>query len=223
MIRAVIFDMDGVIIDSEKHWDDFKEMFYPSVVPGVDWASEGKRFVGMNLNNIFDHLKSDFNISMEREEFVQTYNRMARIIYTEKANLSPHLASLLEGLKEADLKLAVASSSPVPWIDMVMDRFDLRDYFERIISADHIGNRGKPFPDIFLHSAKLLGRNPSECVVIEDSINGIIAAKRAGMICIAVRNTSNRDLDLSRADIAINDFSEISADQIKQLQSFEKA
>jgi len=91
----------------------------------------------------------------------------------------------------------------------MLKRFRIREKFDAIISADEIDGKGKPSPEIYLYSAKILNLNPDECVVIEDSKNGIISAKNANMRCIGFRNGINQRQDLSKADVIISDLSEI--------------
>ncbi|HYO48239.1 MAG TPA: HAD-IA family hydrolase, partial [Chloroflexia bacterium] len=115
--------------------------------------------------------------------------------------------SLLLG---SNVKVALASSSPMSWIDIVRDRFDLRDKFDVVVSADELQGEGKPSPAIYLLTARRIAVQPEECVVIEDSKNGALSATRAGMFCVGIRNGFNDEQDLSAADMLINDFDKLS-------------
>jgi len=219
MINAVIFDMDGVLIDSEIHWRGKEVSFLKELVPG--WNSElKKKTVGISTSDIYDLLRLHFKTRMSRREFIRLYShdRVAMDIFENRASLLPGVLNLIKELDNQGLTLAVASSSPRLWIDTVMKRFKLGHLFDRIISAEHLGGRGKPEPDIYVHAARQLGRKPGECIAIEDTENGVISAKRAGMECIAIRNGFNDEQDLSGADFEISKFNEVLG-IIKELNS----
>ncbi len=102
---------------------------------------------------------------------------------------------------------------------MVVERFKLQPYFRAFVSSEHVGNAGKPAPDIYIETARQLQRLPQECVVIEDAAHGVTAAQRAGMKCIGIRNGYNDTQDISHADLIIHDYSELSLDTIQKLSS----
>ena len=115
---------------------------------------------------------------------------------------------MLEEIKTAHLPIAIASSSPKIFIEAVVEKIGIRQYFKILISGEEI-ERSKPEPDIFLKAALLLNVNPSECLVVEDSKSGTIAAKKAGMKCIGYQNFNSGNQDLSNADFIVNDIREI--------------
>jgi HAD superfamily hydrolase (TIGR01509 family) len=201
-VNAVIFDMDGVIVDSERHWGDLEEgyIFLEAVDSDAVTAAE---IAGMNVNDVYDYLDEKYGTVVNRQRFLGLYDEAAEELYTEKAELLPGFAALVEELRERDLEVAVASSSPPHWIQMVLDEHELEQSFDEIVSAEHIDGHSKPDPDIYLHTASLLGVEPEECVAIEDSSHGVQAAKAAGMRCIGYRTPANRNQDLSRSDVVI--------------------
>jgi HAD superfamily hydrolase (TIGR01509 family) len=215
MIDTIIFDMDGVLVDSEKYWAIAEAEFLATRIP-VPHDEYHKDIVGMSISEIYEYLKSRYNIQMEKMEFLRKYDEMAVDIYKKSSNLIPNVMGLLLLLKNEGYTLALASSSPRFWISMAMERFELRPFFKEIISAEEIGSRGKPAPDIYLFTAELLAKKPEKCMAIEDSRNGIISAKKAGMRCVGLRNGFNEEQDLSQADLVISNFKELTWDIINK-------
>ena len=152
---------------------------------------------------------------MDKSEFLDAYDEMAIDIYKKSSNLLPNVLDFLVLLKDAGHTLALASSSPRLWVSMAVERFDLLPFFKVTVSASEIGCKGKPAPDIYLYTAEQLQKKPAECLAIEDSKNGVISAKKAGMKCIGLRNGFNEEQDLSRADLVVSNFGERSLDVIR--------
>lgn len=204
-MEALIFDMDGVIIDSEYHWNHDEEAFLVQIVPG--WTEEDlQRIIGMNIVDTYRLLSTEYNLRMQQEVFLEEVNRIATRIYQEKTNLMPGFLDLLQKLIKRGVPIGLASSSMRSWIDIVLDRFELRHLFNSTVSAQEIEGNGKPAPDIYLHSAKELGVKPANCFVIEDSKNGTLSGKGAGMTVLGFRNGFNEKQDLSEADHIIEGF-----------------
>ena len=190
--------MDGVIVNSERYWVEREENeIYPSVVSGSVDVSET---TGMNFREIYDYLDDEYETTASKEEFVDRFEETAREIYGERVELMDGFRDLAADLRAEGITVALVSSSPPNWIDRMLDRFELRDAFDEIISAEHIAGAGKPAPDIYEHAAVEVGAEPEECVAVEDSENGIEAARRAGMRVVGYRNQSDEELDLSEAD-----------------------
>ena len=208
-MHAVIFDMDGVIVDSEIHWKSLEGFFLKSLVP--TWTDQDQgRIIGLSINDTYALLSGEYGLQKSREEFFALYQEIAREIYGQKAALIEGFHELLLLLKEKGVPLALASSSRKNWIDLLLDRYELKRYFDVIVSAEDLpGGQGKPSPAIYLHTAKLLGVPPEKCIVIEDSRNGVLSAKNAGMYCIGFRNGFNEEQDLSGADTIVNGYKEL--------------
>lgn len=205
--------MDGVIIDSEYHWNYDEEKFLEKAIPG--WTHEDlQKIIGMNIHDTYKKLKDEYNLKMPKESFLEEVKRIANRIYQEKCNLIPEFSKLIKELKALGVPLGLASSSIPEWIDIVMKRFGLNEVFSAIISAEEIDGAGKPAPDIYLHTAKALNFAPIDCAVIEDSKNGVLSAKGANMFCMGFRNGFNDSQDLSKADVEINGYNEKSIQQI---------
>ncbi|SEQ69263.1 HAD family hydrolase [Natrinema salaciae] len=205
---AVLFDMDGVLVDSEDYWVDVeREEIFPATVPDadVDLAETS----GMNFREIYDYLDAAYGTAISRDEFVQRFNEAAEEIYTERVELLDGLRDLLSELDERGVPAALVSSSPHDWIGMVLERFDLEGEFERVVSADDIDAASKPEPDVFEYAADEVGVPAAECVVVEDSANGIEAAARAGTIVVAYRIAAHGDIDRSSADEVVDSPAEL--------------
>ncbi len=216
MIDTVVFDMDGVIVDSELHWRDVEEPFLKNLIPNT-YEEYHKYIVGRSLSDIFLYLDENYNIPLKKDEFMGAYNEMAVKVYKEWAHLIPGVLDLIELLKREGFTLGLASSSPMFWVNMAVDRFELGQYFEKVMSADETDCKGKPAPDIYIYAVEQLGREPSQCLAIEDSRNGIISARAAGLKCVGLRNGFNDDQDLSSSDIIIHGFEELSLEDIREL------
>jgi HAD superfamily hydrolase (TIGR01509 family) len=213
---ALIFDMDGVIVDSELHWKSVEGFFLQSLVP--TWSSADQvRIIGLSVHDLYRMLVSEYGVRHSKEEFLELYFDMARRIYGSQASLIEGFTDLLSTLHETGTPVALASSSPMTWIDIVLDRFDLRPSFDVVVSADELNGAGKPSPAIYLLTAEKLGVDPRACVVIEDSGNGVLSAKNAGMYCIGFRNGFNQEQDLSRADMLIDSLAEVNVAELQQL------
>jgi HAD superfamily hydrolase (TIGR01509 family) len=216
MINTIIFDMDGVIIDSELHWTSLEEPFLKSLIPDP-YDGYHKNIVGRSVSDIYLYLASNFNIPIDKDEFLKSYDEMAVNVYEKSANLLPGVMDFIKLLKYEKFTLAMASSSPRFWVSMAVKRFDLNRYFEKVISADETGYKGKPAPDIYLYALEQIKKKPSECLAIEDSRNGVLSAQKAGIRCVGLRNGFNDEQDLSQSDLKVHDFEELSLDVIRKL------
>lgn len=216
-MEALIFDMDGVIVDSELHWKSLEGFFLRSLVPTWTDADQSK-IIGLSVHDLYRMLVSEYGVLQTKEDFMALYLGMARQIYGEKSSLIEGFRELLHGVKEKGVPIALASSSPLPWIDIVLDRFELRPSFDVVVSADQLaGGVGKPAPDIYLQTAGELGVRPRECIVIEDSKNGVLSARAAGMFCIGFRNGFNDEQDISAANMIVHSLTELDYPTLQQL------
>jgi HAD superfamily hydrolase (TIGR01509 family) len=204
---AVIFDMDGVIVDSEIHWKTTEGYFLQSLIP--TWSVKDQdRIIGLGVHDLYMLLANTYHLQKTKEEFLAIYQEMANEIYGHKVSLTEGFTELLSALNNNNIPVALASSSPVSWIHIMLERFGLRDSFRVVVSADELAGEGKPSPAIYLLTAKRLGVRPDRCIAIEDSQNGVLSAKNAEMFCVGFRNGFNEEQDLSRADVVIWRFDE---------------
>lgn len=207
MIEAVIFDMDGVIIDSETDYKQIETDMYKEL--GIDMSEEDAlKSMGRDCVSWWSELKERFNLKQTAEALADLENK-AYMDYlfsdTKEKRMMEGVDTLLKTLKQKGYKTAVASSSIVPAINRVLSMFNLEAYFDERVSGDHVEN-GKPAPDIFLKAAERLKVAPESCIVIEDSQSGILAAKRAGMLCTGYESAPKGVVDYSKADYQLKDY-----------------
>jgi len=217
MFKSIIFDMDGVIIDSEPvHFEVEKRLLKDLGVAISD--EECHSFVGTANKEMWLHIKDKYKLDESVEELVEVERTTYMDYLRSQENLKPipGVAELIEELYRKKVKVVVASSASVKNIEIVTRMFNLERFFEVKVSGDEV-NKGKPAPDTFLYAAKTIGAEPEECIVIEDSKNGVKAAKSAGMRCIGFKNPNSGRQDLSSADIIINSFSEINYQKLRKI------
>jgi HAD superfamily hydrolase (TIGR01509 family) len=206
-VDAVIFDMDGVIVDSEIHWKTTEGYFLQLLIPTWN-INDQDQIIGLGVHDVYTILVNTYHLQQSKAQFLATYQEMANEIYGQKVSLMEGFAELLSTLNHNHIPVALASSSPASWINIMLQRFSLRDSFKVVVSADELAGEGKPSPAIYLHTAKRLGVRPDRCIAIEDSKNGVLSAKKAEMFCIGFRNGFNDEQDLSSADMIIHHFTE---------------
>ena len=196
MIKAVIFDFDGTIIDTETAWYRVFKNAYKQY--GVDLSLElYAQCLGTNLAsfNPYTYLTTHHNISMDLEKFRTTIqNNYSKLI--EEEAVRPGILNLLQEAKEAGLKIGLASSSQREWIDKFVHLLELEDYFECYCTADTVKNV-KPNPELYLQALEQLGVQANEAIAIEDSPNGARAAVAAGLHTIVIKNTLTKQLPFS--------------------------
>ena len=217
MLKAVLFDMDGVIVDTEPlHHIAYKMMFNDVGIVVTD--SMYRSFTGQSTRDICEFLCKHFDLTLEPI----VLEKGKRAHFTKLFFEDPDL-QLLDGVEDLikdyyanGLTLVVASSASMFTIDNVIKRFKLDSYFTDKLSGADL-KASKPHPEIFINAAKAAGVSPSECFVIEDSTNGIIAAKEANIYCIAYKSVHSKDQDYTRADMLVSDYTDITFDKIKSI------
>ena len=216
MLKAVIFDMDGVIIDSEPfHLKVNREIFRELNIKFSE--KDYSAYIGVSNDEMWSDIKEKNNLS-QSVAYLKQLQIKKDMDYLQKMDDKPidGIMELLNELKYGNIPTALASSSSVKYIGMVLDSFNISDFFSVIVSGENM-KRGKPAPDIFLHTASLLKVAPGSCVVIEDSRNGVIAAKAAGMRCVGFQNPNSVNQDISASDIIVGSIKELNLQSIKQI------
>lgn len=208
MFKAVIFDMDGVLVDSEYWWKIWEVRFLKYLL-GCWNKEKQQKIMGRGLKDIHSLLQKEYQCLISWEEFKNKYNQAAKRIYETQVILMPNVRQTLIALKQKGVKIGLASSSFKLWIAMVVGRFKLKKYFDAIVSAEEVGSRGKPAPDIYLWTANKLNIQPAKCLVVEDSTNGILSAKAAGMTVVGYRTKDNQGQDLRLANKIVRDLSAV--------------
>ncbi len=215
-MRAVIFDMDGVIVDSELHWKGVESEFLKGLIGHWDEALQAG-IIGMSAYDVYHKLVSEEGLKISIAEYLEYYNSLAKKIYGEKSSLIAGSRETIEAVSAAGYRVALASSSPKPWIDIVLTRFSLTPWFSVVASSDDVSGVGKPNPAIYQFTSTRLAVSPSRTVAIEDTKKGIQSAKAAGMKVIGFRNGFNEGQDLSAADQIIEGFSGLQIELIHSL------
>ena len=199
--------MDGVLIDSEPAYKTMNMAHFSSLGFKMN-EEEYNGYVGMSSLKMWSKIKSNYGLNENVEDLMASEKeRMYKVLNSDL------ISEPIEGIKELidsflkrNYRLCVASSSPKDNIKLVLKRHNLEMYFDFIVSGEEVTN-GKPMPDIFLKAADHFQLSPDNCFVIEDSSNGVTAAKAAGMKCIGFRNVNSGNQDISKADLIINSFS----------------
>ncbi|GAB6860942.1 HAD family hydrolase [Haloplanus litoreus] len=178
---AVLFDMDGVIVDTEEFWREREaEVILPAAVAEGDPAQAEIR--GVNYRETYDYLAERYEMALERDEFLALYESAAADLY-DATDLMPGFRDLLANLRNRGVRVAIVSSSPPDWIDRVVERFDLD--VDATVSTEDVDGPGKPASDVYLAAAERVGVAPADCVAVEDSPNGVRAATQAGIPTVA--------------------------------------
>jgi HAD superfamily hydrolase (TIGR01509 family) len=217
MIHTVIFDMDGVIVDTEPvhHYAydlHFKQLNIP-ITPEM-YAL----FTGNSTKNIFERLKAEFNLEEDVQTLVETKRNLFNDAFDSKEDLYllDGVEDLIKELHANGMQLVLASSSATVTINRIFNRFGLHHYFTHIVSGEDFP-KSKPHPAIFQHAAFLANTPVEQCIVIEDSTNGVAAAKAAGIYCVGYDSVNSKLQDYSKADKVISHFNELSFDVIRNI------
>lgn len=215
--KCIIFDMDGVLINSEPLHFEFEEILFDSLGITVD-RKQHETFVGTTSKTMWTIIKKTHNPPFSVSELILK-ERSGFLVYLKNQkslNLIQGIPELLDRLTDAGFILALASSSPHKLINYILSECNIDEYFPVRISGDDVIN-GKPDPDIFIKTAELTGIKPENCLVIEDSANGVGAAVKAGMRCIGYQNPGSGNQDLTAADLIIDSFNRLTVTSVEGL------
>jgi beta-phosphoglucomutase family hydrolase len=212
MIRAVIFDMDGVIAETEYvHIEAEKQtMLKYGVRISEDELHE---YTGTTAKLMFTELIKKYGLDATFEEMFIVKEKILFELMEKGVQPTKGVVDLLLELRKRKIKLAVASSSHRKMIEYVLKTLKITGLFESVVGAEDI-ERSKPDPEIFQVSAKRLEVKPEKCLVVEDSRLGVEAAKSAGMKCLGYVNPSSGKQDLSKADIVTHDFRKLNVQKL---------
>ncbi|HBD96559.1 MAG TPA: phosphatase [Spirochaetia bacterium] len=215
-MKAVIFDMDGVLIDSEPLHFEVDQMVLRKLNINES-KSYLERFVGYTNCAMWQIIQNEYSIEKTIDELIEL-QMTTKLHFLEKSDYKAidGIKELLEEIRLNKIPMGIASSSPRVFIEAVINKIGISQYFDNWISGEEV-EKSKPEPDVFLKISELLGVNPDKCIVIEDSKSGTIAAKKAGMKCIGYKNINSGNQDLSIADLIIDRIPEINVHTMKEL------
>lgn len=176
-MKAVVFDLDGVVVDTEEHWNRAEEEMYREAT-GEEVDVE--ELAGMSITNTYEKLSEMHEPDVTRDEFFKMYENRAEEIYCEKAELMDGLKDLMHELRSRGLKIGLATGSY--WPKYVIDRFDLD--FDSVVHSGNIEGKGKPEPETYRQAVQKLDIRPEDAVAVDDTRTGIQSAEGAGLYCI---------------------------------------
>ena len=211
MIDAVVFDLDGVLIDSEHVWDEARQGLAEE--RGGRWSENASRdMMGMSSLEWSRYMREEVGIAEPPEEISAEVVRRLERIYRDDLPLVEGAVEAVERLA-AHWPLGLASSSNRELIDLVLELSGLARFFAATVSSEEVA-RGKPAPDVYLEAARRLGVRPERCAAVEDSENGILAAKAAGMRVLAIPNPQYppHDEALAAADEVLGSLAKLTPD-----------
>ncbi len=217
--RAVIFDMDGVLADTEPIYMGITSDLLVKL--GVSLPSEQLLpYVGIPASRMWSEIRDRFKLQQPLTELIHL-EKDRQLQYLRTMSPLPEVPGvrhLLGELAQMGAPMAVASSSSRDIVELILSKLGIRHFFTATVSGKDVA-QGKPAPDIFLKAAAALGVKPERCIVIEDSPPGVKGAKSAGMVCVGFANANSGKLDLTGADFILNDFSPESRRKVKKLVS----
>ena len=203
-IKALIFDFDGTVVDTET--PEFESWRLEYAVFGVEMPMDlWVQLIGGNAKGLFEPyswLEGKIGQGLDRDS-LRTRRRAVMMDLIAAERPRPGVEDWLNGARQRGLRLAIASTSQRPWVEQHLTSVGLLDRFEHLATGDQV-EHAKPAPDLYLLAAQKLGIAPGEAIAIEDSRNGVTAAKAAGMFTIAVPNPMTSGIDLSAADLRID-------------------
>ena len=205
-MKKIIFDMDGVIVDSEYTYLESKTEILKKAgrARPIDYQYQ---FMGTTYEFMWQKMKDELELPNDISYYIEEMNFLrSEMIKKDGIRSIKNAIELVKDLSSKGYELAVASSSPKNEIIKNLTQLGIINFFKVIVSSEEVP-RSKPKPDVFLRAAKLLKVNPSDCIVIEDTRNGTLAAKAAGMYCIWFANPDYPVQNLSMADMIITDLS----------------
>ncbi len=213
-LNAVLFDMDGVIVDTEPlHRKAFLKTFDDLNINVSDTLYSS--FTGTSTQKVCETLIKEFHLDISPEEIVAMKRKYFKDLFDNDSDfdLIPGVLNLIQHYYKNNIKLVLASSAHINTINWVFERFNLESYFIGKISGAAL-KESKPNPEIFILAAEIAGEPKQNCMVIEDSTNGIIASKRAEIFCAGYRSANSKLQDYSLADVVVDDYSQLTLEKL---------
>jgi HAD superfamily hydrolase (TIGR01509 family) len=199
-VAAVVFDMDGVLVESETYWTEEMHDIIDAAYPPEAEVTPAD-LTGVSIYDQYDTFGAEYDMRVDRDAYFELYDAVAESIYLEKADVTAGAADLVRELRDAGLPVGLATSSFPQWVEWVLERMGLEGVFDVEVLAPELDEPGKPEPYVYETAAERLGVDATDCLVVEDSASGIEAAARAGAYVLAYRAPdSDGEQDVSRAD-----------------------
>ncbi len=209
MKKCIIFDMDGVLVNTEPlHFQLWQQVFQEKGLL-IDYEHY-KGCTGSTKQYLFALIRDFYGVDFSHDPDIPKRFVQLKVAYLKEHGIPeiPGVPEVIQYLQEGGYLLAVASSSPQDMIEWFMEQLGIAPYFRILFSAERV-KRPKPAPDVFLHVSERLGILPRDCIVVEDSHNGVRAARAAGMHCIEIQNPDSGEQDLTAADRICSCFAEL--------------
>ncbi len=215
--EAVIFDLDGTLVDNNAYHIKAFQAFYDNI--GKPFTTEEyKQHINGRVNReIFDYVFNTTLSPEQSEAYTNEKEALYRELYAEHIKPIDGLINFLEELEKAKIPKAIATSGIIPNINFMFEHVPIKNYFYSVIDSTQIA-QGKPHPEIFLKAAISVNAVPSECIAFEDSIAGIRSAKAAGMKVVALTTTHTAE-EVKEADLVVKDYTEISLTKLRELKA----
>lgn len=213
MIKAIIFDFDGLILDTETPWfHAYREMFEElgAQLPLDEWT----KVIGTNFDHFhpIDYLEQQIEQKVDRVQFERQAGEK-HVAFVQTMMVRPGVVNYLQAAQRLSLRIGLASSSSRSWVESYLKKYDLYSYFEVIRTKDDV-RKVKPDPELYLQALEHLGVKNTEAVVFEDSLNGLRAAKAAGIYCVVVPNEVTSQLDFLMHDLRLASMEDMSLEDI---------
>ena len=209
-IKACIFDLDGTLVDSMWMWPEIDKEYLGRF--GIEYDDNLKNEIdGISFHETAVYFKNKFGISDSIEKICKDWEDMAYDKYKNEVKEKRGCQKFLEQLKSKGIKMGIATSNKRSMVDVVLESLGMKNFFEVITTSDEV-KKGKPAPDVYLTTAKLLNVEPKHCLVFEDVVAGIIAGKSAGMKVCAVEDNFTREVRQRKKELSdyyIDDYSEL--------------
>ena len=209
-IKACIFDLDGTLVDSMWMWPEIDAEYLERL--GFEYYDNLKNEIeGISFHETAIYFKNKFGISDSVEKICKDWEEMAYDKYKYEVKEKPGCKKFLEHLRSKGIKMGIATSNNRSMVDVVLKSLNMKDFFEVITTSDEV-KRGKPAPDVYITTAKLLNVEPKNCLVFEDVVAGIMAGKSAGMKVCAIEDDFTKEVRQKKKELSdyyIVDYSEL--------------
>ena len=213
-LEAVLFDMDGVMVDSEPLWTEAEKQLLAR--RNLRYSPSLKStMMGRDARGAVAHLIEHYGLAESVDQLMEERNQLIAEFFKEHLQAIPGASELVRSVMAAGIMTGLVSSSPKPLVELALEKIGLNRLFDLIMSGDQVV-RGKPAPDIYITAARTLGVTPQNCLVIEDAPHGVAAAKGAGMCCLAISSSVSVE-ELALADKVVSGFEKVNIQLLRDL------